>query len=250
MWRCSMAVSMQQPLVLPGQYDSVFKVDVMLHAPLRCCKKSLSDVKVDLMMLSLQLDTLCKQDLGQKKVLSIYGNKIQLIGKNIQELLHLCSHLPAFLVFSQLGLAELFPHTAAFLRQLNVLDVVCSESSMNKYFNQVSSLHHILFLSRQIHHDVANQVRLKYLAHQLAALYHGINCILSQDQTLHRLKQNIEDNFKSIKEFMAEVLEDEEVMLTSEITEWVLELTDSITQVISRMPKSITDDVLPFALIL
>ncbi|XP_005090904.2 uncharacterized protein LOC101847011 [Aplysia californica] len=237
----------------------MFKVDVMLHAPLRDHLGTNSDLRVEVMTLSLQLDTLFKQEIlshpshkiDHGKTSSSFTDKANVVHSHLQQTLAK-SHNPkppeVFLQDSCLD--RLFPRVAAYLCQPNQLSISYKKTDVDNYLCQLSALHHTLALAQQIQGDVISQPRPKYLAHQLAVLYQTISAIPSGSKSLERHRANIEENFKALKTSIAEITEDEEEELSSEVREWVTELCDSIAQVISSLPAEITQELGPLALVL
>ncbi|KAH9514807.1 hypothetical protein Btru_023684 [Bulinus truncatus] len=191
-----MAASCTQPVAIPANYYPAFKVEVLLQAPIQVYQTTESDLHIDLMTLSYQLDTVCRQGLAK-----VPENKRSSILRNSKE-----------------------------------------------YFVQLSAMHHIISLSKQIHEEVTHQSRPKYLAHQLALLYQAIVNLPSGEDVLSKHKKNLEDNFPTLKSYLSKLSVDSESVLSSDVREWVLDFTDSLIQGIRSLPKAMTKPLVPLAM--
>ncbi|BFZ00514.1 hypothetical protein BsWGS_03553 [Bradybaena similaris] len=253
-----MAAASYQPIVVPEHYDPMFKVDVFLHAPLREYTGSSADLEVNIMSLCLQLDTLLRQEYTphklhgneRGKVCCTFSDKANVVVRNLQHVLssnHDPDDLELFL--SESGLEWLFPRVASYISNPNKFSMKLKTTPIDNYLVQMSHLHHVLALTRQIHYDVTHTGH-KYLTHQLAALYHAISSIPSGGKALSSERNNIEENFKALKHSIDDILDREDELRLSEIRNWILNLTESIIQVISSMPRCMTEEILPVAQVL
>ncbi|KAK0066615.1 hypothetical protein Bpfe_004047 [Biomphalaria pfeifferi] len=250
-----MAASCTQPVVVPENYFPAFKVEVLLHAPIQVYQTSEADLHIDLMMLCYQLDTICKQGLAKspetKRASILRNSKATLVYNNIQQVLFkllkstYSGNIASFPIDS--GLEELFPRVSAYMAGNEHLISNFKSTAVDEYFSQLSSMHHLLSLSKQIHEEVESQSRPKYLAHQLAILYQAIVNLPSGENVFSKHKKNLEENFPILKRHLAELSEDGE-SLSSEVREWVLDFTDSLMQGIRSMPSAMTRELLPLAM--
>ncbi|CAL1546907.1 unnamed protein product [Lymnaea stagnalis] len=251
-----MAASCCQPVVVPANYDPVFKVDVLHHAPLQERLTSASDIHLDVMVLSFQLDTLCKQSLythkpEDKKSSTLRNSQANMVFGNLQQALfklYKSSKMNSSEIFPrESGLNQLFPRVAAYMAGHDDTLNKHGTTDVDDYLSQLTAMHHVLSMSRQIQNDVTHQVKPKYLAHQLAVLYQGINSIPSGDSTLSRHKSNMEENFPTLKSYLSEIWDHEDGNLSPEVQGWILDLTDNIIEEIRSMPRSMTEELLPIS---
>ncbi|RUS77526.1 hypothetical protein EGW08_014710, partial [Elysia chlorotica] len=250
-----MAANTCQPVVVPGHYNPMFKVDVNVHCPLREALASEADFKVDLLAHSLQLDTFCKQEQFQQalgkvdyhgKTGTSFQNKANLSFCNLQQTLtkyrgvmheDTYEREPCF--------AQLFPNVVEYSKTGSTFKRP-GTTPIDNYLKQLSHLNHVLTLARQIHEDIRYGEKPKYLAHQVAVLFQAIQAIPSGSELLARHKTNIEENFKMLKSTIADLHEFEN-SLPQEVEEWLLELTDSISGVVHSMPTQLSQELRPVA---
>ncbi|CAG5136612.1 unnamed protein product [Candidula unifasciata] len=217
-------------------------------------------MEVNIMSLCLQLDTLCRQEYtthhlhGNEhgKACSTFSDKADMVVRNMQHVLaryHDPDHLEVSLFLSESGLDKLFPRVASYIANPSTFSAKLKKTHIDNYLLQTSHLHHVLGLTRQIHQDVIYTGH-KYLPHQLAVLYQAISSIPSGGKALSAERTNIEENFKALKRSIDDILDREDVSLLSEIRNWILNLTESIIQVISSMPQCMTEEILPVAQVL
>ncbi|GFO40080.1 hypothetical protein PoB_006658500 [Plakobranchus ocellatus] len=251
-----MAANCSQPVVIPGHYNRMFKVDVNLHAPLREHLASESDFKVDLLVHSLQLDTFCKQEQSQTLSKGDHGKSATSFqNKGINFTVVKLNLYPSFSSFEPKHVFKTYerePHFAQLFP--SVLEYMKTGATFNKpksalvdsYLKQLAQVNHVLMLSRQIHEDIRCGEKPKYLAHQVAVLFQAMQSLPSGSELLARHKTNIEDNFQMLKSTIAD-LHDFETSLPQEVEEWLLELTDSITSIIHSMPSQLSQEIRPLA---
>ncbi|KAK3713585.1 hypothetical protein RRG08_055227 [Elysia crispata] len=249
-----MAANTCQPVVVPGHYNPMFKVDVNVHCPLREALASEADFKVDLLVHSLQLDTFCKQEQNQVsgkvdhpgKTGTSFQNKANLAFCNLQQTLTKYRGVMHKDTYEREPyFAQLFPSVVEYNKTGSTFKRP-SPSPVDSYFKQLSHVNHVLMLARQIHDDIRCGEKPKYLAHQVAVLFQAMQAIPSGSELFARHKTNIEDNFKMLKSTIADLHEFEN-SLPQEVEEWLLELTDGISGIVHSMPSQLSQELRPIA---
>ncbi|KAH3803888.1 uncharacterized protein LOC127834473 [Dreissena polymorpha] len=252
-----MAAPMSPPIVLPTHYDPSFKVDIQLHEPLLSRAVTLGDVRLEMISLCFQLETLCKKEIAEQTSIRhghVSNSFIDRATVVLDRMTRLLEKVPPEFqdclryIYSQ-GLDKLFPRAVTYLASPRTFALDNENSSLDNYLNSVSQLGQMSTLARQLHNDCANPSSHKYIAHQLALLYQTLTSLKSPVFSQH--KQSIEGMFKPIKATLAESDEDMRRCLTEEQQEWLLNLTSHILNILNTFPAELTMDmVLPATVLL
>lgn len=245
-----MAASVSGPIVSPTHYDPSFKVDVHLHSPLLSRTTTPGDVRLDMMALCFQLETLCLKELTEHSHIHnghVTNSFIDRATVVYDRILHLLEKVPPdqqdFMNYLQLhGLDRLFPRALTYLTDPQSFSLDLNKTYLDNYFLTVSSLSQLSTLARQLHNDCINPSSHKYIAHQLALLYQTVSQIKSPIFEQH--KKSIEEMFKPIKATLATTDDQQKRCLTESQQEWLLNLTSHILNTLNMFPSELTQEML------
>ncbi|KAL4220411.1 hypothetical protein ACF0H5_020814 [Mactra antiquata] len=251
-----MAAAVTAPIVSPTHYDPAFKVDIQLHQPLLSRATTPGDVKMDVMALCFQLETLCTKELVENSCIrnghvsnsfidraTVVYDKIQhVLGKIPTQQQDCLSYLKVH------NLDSMYPRTVTYLANPQNFSLDLNKSTLDNYFSGVSTLSQLSTLARQLHNDCSNPSSHKYIAHQLALLYQTIAAM--KNPVFEQLKKGIEEMFKTIKSTLATTDDQQKRCLTEPLQEWLLNLTSQVLTTINSFPIELTQDMVQPAYIL
>ncbi|XP_052784146.1 uncharacterized protein LOC128219976 [Mya arenaria] len=246
-----MAASMQGPISSPTHYDASFKVDIQIHQPLLSRSTTSGDIRIEMISLCFQLETLCKKELIEQTsirnghVSNSFIDRATVVCDRIQNLLGKVppEYQDCMRYIQSQGLQQLFPRAVSYLQNPGTFSLEFQKTDLDNYLNSVSILSQLSTLARQLHGDCVNPSSHKYIAHQLALLYQTVSSLKSPVFSQH--KQSIEEMFKPIKATLSSASEDgHSRCLTDEQQEWLLNLTNHLLNTLNSFPADLTHDML------
>ncbi|XP_053404429.1 uncharacterized protein LOC128558616 [Mercenaria mercenaria] len=251
-----MAAPTTRQISSPMHYDPSFKVDIQLHQPLLSRSTTPGDVRLDMMSLCFQLETLCKKELNEHSHIHrghVSNSFIDRATVVYDRILHVLAKVPpdyqdCLRYLQSQGLDRLYPRAVTYLADPQSFSLDLEKTPLDNYFTSVSTLGQLSTLARQLHNDCLNPSSHKYIAHQLALMYQTMSHIKSPIFEQH--KKGIEEMFKPIKATLATTDDKQKRCLTESQHEWLLNLTNHILNTLNTFPADLTKDMVQPASIL
>ncbi|XP_060573492.1 uncharacterized protein LOC132731344 [Ruditapes philippinarum] len=231
-------------------------VDVQLHQPLLSSSTTPDDVRLEMMSLCFQLETLCKKELTENSSIHqghVSNSFIDRATVVYDRILHLLAKVPpdyqdCLRYLQSQRLDRLYPRAVTYLANPRSFSLDLDKTPLDSYFASVSTLSQLTTLARQMHNDCVNTSSHKYIAHQLALMYQTITQIKSPLFEQH--KKGIEEMFKPIKATLATTDDKQIRCLTQSQQEWLLDLTNHILNTVNTFPADLTQDMVQPASVL
>jgi len=249
-----MASHLSKALIDIKSYDPAFKVHIRLHEPLWKSNRSLEEISVGILVLSAQLEGLCRECYTKSsggiasEYQKEYFNKFEplasvSIGK-MEEYLTFMPHPTPSLkdYFKQSGLVTLFPKVASYIINPNRPTFRNQKSTMEGYFSHFSVMNQLMCLSHQLNSDVCNMGNHKYIAHQMALLYQAV---IQGGSGISHAKKQIEENFQNIKESLSSQSKDQPLQLPRIQKEWLTLLTMDLLGLVTSLDSALAQPVQP-----
>ncbi|XP_068185363.1 uncharacterized protein si:ch211-218d20.15 [Antennarius striatus] len=252
--RSDMAGSASEPLCQPCAYHEAFRVELQVRRPLMPVRMSPEHVGLEMLCLCGQLDLLIRAQMQQFQEQLGQGcspeesDTFQTQGSEIlDQMLQCLEHLPKPMpqledYLDMMSLSAMFPRVEVFLIQGSPVDML-ERPLMDEYFIHIAKLNQLLVLSQQLEEDIRHLGSHKYIPHQLSVIYQVISSFRGM-QAFSEIKNNIEANFKQMKQCLAvEEGSRHEPLLAAHYINWVLKITQSLTSLVLLLPEELTEDL-------
>ncbi|MEW5318410.1 MAG: hypothetical protein WDW38_009634 [Sanguina aurantia] len=115
-----------------------------------------------------------------------------------------------------LGLLDMFPYLQMGLAGKPLQDV--SQHHGTSYLAYITQLNQVVMLGSQLYYDACVPEHHKYVAHQVALLYHTLNLLQSDTKVIRRL---VEARFDEIKT----ITESKDPYMSIEMSDWLQGIT-------------------------